>query len=174
MSKKKPASMSDDESKNSAPKKSAPKKSAPKKTPHLPTYVALMTLLKSNVCSYYEKSYIIAHLKSYGYDVSKTNVSYVMTAARRHGNICVFVPKLRSYTAMPIGSEALHDIRKRRRVSNAWIQNIKALVEYATKNWTFVTGSMATKDVYDLKQEIKYYRTVSKSNNDMRDRYGLH
>jgi hypothetical protein len=163
LSKKKPASVSDDVS----------KKSVPNKSTGVPIHKALVALLASGTHTYYEKSYMVAHLKACGYDVSNASVSYVMTAARKRGNICVFVPAVYGYTSKPSGDAVLRDIRKRRRVSNSWIQNIKALVAYAKKNWYSVTGCMSAKDAAALKQEIKYYRTVSKSNTETCTRYGL-
>jgi hypothetical protein len=139
-------------------------------SPKIPAYKELVELMKSG--SYYAKVYLIAKLKAAGYAVDETNISYVMTSARKHAHLCVYVPK-QGYTSSPNGLESLVDIRKRRRISAAWLRNVVALVAYVRKNWSSLTASMKSEDATALKKELSYHAAAVSSNDDLKKKYGL-
>ena len=142
----------------------------PKKTPRVPAYKELVAILKKG--SYYAKVYIIMQLKAAGYKVDENSVSYVMTSARQHGHLCVYAPK-QGYTASPNGKEALVDIRKRRRISDAWLRNVKALVVYVRKNWKSLAAQLDPEVISELKRELSYHSEAIVSNDKLKEKYNL-
>jgi hypothetical protein len=132
-------------------------KKKPSKPPRIPAWQELVNLLKSG--SYFKKVAILAKLKALGYDVNENSVSYVMTSARKRGNLCVYAGS-KGYTSTPKGRESLVDIRKRRRISIAWLKNIDALIKYVEKNWGSLTAPMKMTDRNELRNEIKYNKSA--------------
>lgn len=128
----------------------------PSKPSRIPAWQELVNLLRTG--TYFDKAFIVAKLKAAGYDVDKNNVSYVMTSVRKNGKICVCGDN--GYTATPNGHESLVDIRKRRRVSIAWLENIDALIKYVEQKWSNLIGGMDAAEKIELGREIKYNKAA--------------
>jgi len=129
--------------------------------PRGPAWKELVAMLAAS--NYVQKSAIVAKLNALGYNYDKDNVSYVMTSARRRGNLCVFTGKRTGYTATPDGLESLVDIRKRRRISRAWIRNATAVVKYVQANLPKLSANMTTTDLAELRKEVRYHGAVLKN-----------
>jgi len=144
--------------KRDSKKEGSAKKTAAKKKPHMPAWQELVAMLAGS--RYVQKVAILAKLKALGYDVNVDSVSYVMTAARKRGKLCVYTGPDTGYTATPDGDEALKDIRKRRRISAAWIRNVRAVVAYVKKNQARLIASMSADDIIELRKEMKYHAAM--------------
>lgn len=141
-----------------------------KQPQRIPAWQELVNLLKSG--SYVLKVNILAQLKALGYDITENSVSYVMTAARKRGYLCVYTGKS-GYTAAPTGVETLGDIRKRRRIANAWLKNIDALIKYAEKNFSSLVQGLKPELASDLRKEIKYNKAAVKQLHQLAATSGL-
>lgn len=156
--------------------KKGPTKKQPKKQPKKQTttrisaWKELVSILATR--RYIDKITIISKLKALGYEFDVDTVSYVMTAVRKNGQLCVYT-KDNGYTAIPDGRESLFDIRKRRRISAAWLRNARPLVEYVNDNMAVLTATMTQTDVSELKRELDYHSAVLKSLESIRTRNGL-
>jgi len=146
-------------------------KSGGKKQPRTAAWQELVNILKAS--NYVQKVAIIAKLKALGYDVTDNSVSYVMTAARRQGRLCVYTGPKNGYTATPSGIEALVDIRKRRRISRAWLKNVGAVIRYVKGNIAKLTQGMTPADAAELRKEIKYNEEALKSITRLHQTNGL-
>lgn len=136
----------------------------------VPAYKELVALLKKS--TYVKKVQIISQLKSAGYDIDEDSVSYVMTMARKQGYLCVYTGK-NGYTAKPTGVESLVDIRKRRRISFAWLSNITALVVYVRGNWARLTKGLSPDVVAELRNEIDYNGAALRELGKLSEKFGL-
>ena len=160
-----------------AKKKGDPKKNkrttkkAAKKPPRIKAWQELVARLSAS--QYVQKITILAKLKALGYDVTEGSVSYVMTAARKQGRLCVYTGPKTGYAATPSGNEALVDIRKRRRISRAWLKNVTAVIRYVKANQGKLIQGMASEDVAELRKEIKYNEEALKSISRIHQTNGL-
>jgi DNA-binding PadR family transcriptional regulator len=103
-----------------------------------------------------QKVQILAQLNALGYRLDPGSLSYVMTAARKRGKLCVYTGPKTGYTATPDGHEALVDIRKRRRVSIAWLRNVRAVITYVKANIGRLVNNMKPAEAGELRKEIKH------------------
>lgn len=122
---------------------------------------------------YVQKVTILAKLKALGYDVNENSVSYVMTAARKKGKLCVYTGPDTGYTAIPDGNEALSDIQKRRRIAAAWERNALAVVDYVKKHMASLAATMSAPDADRLRKEVRYHGEMLKSIENLRTKNGL-
>jgi len=157
--------------KDGSKKKKPSKRPVKKKSPRIAAWQELVAFLKTS--KYVQKVQILAQLKSIGYDVTDDSVSYVMTAARKQGNLCVYTGPRTGYTATPSGNEALSDVRKRRRVSLAWLKNAIAEIRYVKANKAKLLPYMTATDAIELDKEIRYHAAAVKSAEGLRRTGGL-
>jgi ATP-dependent Zn protease len=143
-----------------------------KKKPRIAAWQELVNLLKAS--RYVQKVTILAKLKALGYDLNENSVSYVMTAARKQGKLCVYTGPKQGYTSTPSGIEALVDIRKRRRISRAWLKNVGAVIRYVKGNIAKLTQGMTPADTAELRKEIKYNEEALKGIERLHQTNGLH
>jgi hypothetical protein len=118
-------------------------------------YEALVRYLRNG--KYWHRKDLATRLKSDGH---VQRVGYVMTKARRNGHVVVLGPEPGTYTSQPTGAEVLKDLRKRRKVSYAWIRNVQAVAGYALSNWGRVTSKLDKDAKLLLRAEIDYLQSM--------------
>ena len=138
--------------------KKPPKPSKQPKKPRVAAWQELVNLLKTS--QYVQKVQILSQLQALGYHINADSLSYVMTAARKRGKLCVYTGPKNGYTATPDGHEALVDIRKRRRVSFAWLKNVGPVITYVQANIGKLTNGMKPAEAAELRKEIKHNRAA--------------
>jgi hypothetical protein len=76
------------------------------------------------------------------------------------GYVVVLGTSRGTYSSQPSGVEVLKDLRKRRKVSFAWIRNVQAVAAYATSNWGQVTKGLTSAQQTTLRAEIAYIQRM--------------
>ena len=116
---------------------------------------ALSRYLKDG--KYHHRDKLAKMLKQDGFE---QRCGYVTTKARRLGAVVVLGPDTGLYTSRPSGIDVLKDLRKRRKISFAYLYNVQVVAAYTVANWTKLVKRLDDDTAEELKGEVEYIQKM--------------